>query len=255
MVLVPSAVTGLLTPRIASPLLNRVGPDARPSRSPPWWPPLALGVASLGAEDVSAYLLVAAVVAVTFAFGLGQPALMEAVGDAVADDVRGVALGIATLFFLVGGGVGSAVVGGLGDVLGMAPALLMLAALPLLGLLALAPQLLTRRAGPRRRRLTGVAWLMSRWVTKPSGAPARPTHDVPSTPQGTMTDDNDRKDRSRLGLSPAQVTGSALAAMSGAFLASWFGTTGTLVGAAVGSVVATVGAAIYTHSLRRTASS
>jgi len=67
-----------------------------------------------------------------------------------------------------------------------------------------------------------------------------------------MTDDNDRKDRPSLGLSPAQVTGSALAAMSGAFLASWLGTTGTLVGAAVGSVVATVGAAIYTHSLRRT---
>jgi len=66
---------------------------------------------------------------------------MEAVGDAVADDVRGVALGIATLFFLVGGGVGSAVVGGLGDVLGMAPALLLLTALPLVGLAALVPQL------------------------------------------------------------------------------------------------------------------
>ena len=62
---------------------------------------------------------------------------MEAVGDAVDDDVRGVALGIATLFFLVGGGVGSAVVGGLGDVLGMAPALLLLAVLPLVGLAAL----------------------------------------------------------------------------------------------------------------------
>ena len=73
-----------------------------------------------GAHAGSAVLLVTAVVGVTFAFGLGQPALMEAVGDAVADDVRGVALGIATLFFLVGGGVGSAVVGGLGDVLGMA---------------------------------------------------------------------------------------------------------------------------------------
>jgi len=69
---------------------------------------------------------------------------MEAVGDAVADDVRGVALGIATLFFLVGGGVGSAVVGGLGDVLGMPTALLLLAALPLIGLVALVPQLAGR---------------------------------------------------------------------------------------------------------------
>jgi len=67
-----------------------------------------------------------------------------------------------------------------------------------------------------------------------------------------MTKDNSTHDRS-LGLTPAQVVGSALAAMSGAFLASWLGTTGTLVGAAVGSVVATIGAAIYTHSLRRTA--
>jgi hypothetical protein len=67
-----------------------------------------------------------------------------------------------------------------------------------------------------------------------------------------MTQDNDKHDRS-LGLTPAQVLGSALAAMSGAFLASWLGTAGTLVGAAVGSVVATIGAAIYTHSLRRTA--
>jgi hypothetical protein len=54
-----------------------------------------------------------------------------------------------------------------------------------------------------------------------------------------------------LGLSAAQVAGSALAAVSGAFLASWLGVTGTLVGAAVGSVVGTVGSASYTYSLRR----
>jgi MFS family permease len=101
---------------------------------------VSLAVASLGAHATSATLLVTAVVGVTFAFGLGQPALMEAVGDAVSDDVRGVALGIATLFFLVGGGVGSAVVGGLGAVLGMPAALLLLAALPLAGIVALVPQ-------------------------------------------------------------------------------------------------------------------
>ncbi len=65
-----------------------------------------------------------------------------------------------------------------------------------------------------------------------------------------MTQD-DQKPRT-LGLSAAQVMGSALAAMSGAFFASWLGTTGTLIGAAVGSVIATVGSAIYAHSLRRT---
>lgn len=65
-------------------------------------------------------------------------------------------------------------------------------------------------------------------------------------------DKHDEQDDRSLGLSTAQVTGSALAAMSGAFLASWLGTTGTLIGAAVASVIATVGAAIYTQSLRRT---
>jgi MFS family permease len=141
--LIPSAVTGLLAPRLASPLLNRIGPP-RSLALAAVVAAVALAVSALGASAGSAVLLVVAVVGVTFSFGLGQPALMEAVGDAVNDDVRGVALGIATLFFLVGGGVGSAVVGGLGDVLGMAPALLLLAALPLIGLVALVPQLAGR---------------------------------------------------------------------------------------------------------------
>ena len=65
---------------------------------------------------------------------------MAVVGDAVASDVRGVALGLATLMFLVGGGVGSAVVGGLGHLLGMAGSLLLLGLFPLVGLLTLAGQ-------------------------------------------------------------------------------------------------------------------
>jgi predicted MFS family arabinose efflux permease len=138
--LIPSAVAGLLAPRIAGPLLNRVGP-ARSLAAAALISAVALGVASLGAHATSAILLVAAVVGVTLAFGLGQPALMEAVGDAVSDDVRGVALGVATLFFLVGGGVGSAVVGGLGEALGMSYALLLLAVLPLAGIAALGPRL------------------------------------------------------------------------------------------------------------------
>ena len=77
------------------------------------------------------------------------------------------------------------------------------------------------------------------------------THDT-QTKTETLDETSDDRDRRDLGLSPAQVLGSALAAVSGAFSASWLGTTGTLIGAAVGSVIATVGAAIYTHSLRRT---
>lgn len=64
-----------------------------------------------------------------------------------------------------------------------------------------------------------------------------------------MAEDND--DRT-LGLSPAQVAGSALAAVTAAVLASFAGTAGTIIGAAVGSIVATVGAAAYTWWLRRT---
>jgi MFS family permease len=138
--LLPSAVTGLLGPRIAGPLLRRLGP-ARSLATAAMTAALSLLVAAGGAHQSSAWLLVTAVVGVTFAFGLGQPALMEAVGDAVSEDVRGVALGVATLFFLVGGGVGSAVVGGLGEALGIPTALLLLAALPLAGIVALLPRL------------------------------------------------------------------------------------------------------------------
>lgn len=134
--LVPSAVTGFLAPRLAGPLLARLGP-ARSLVTSDATAALALGVAALGAARGSAAILVTAVVLVTLAFGLGQPALMAAVGDAVPADVRGVALGIATLVFLVGGGVGSAVVGGVGEALGVDRSLLLLALLPLLGSLAL----------------------------------------------------------------------------------------------------------------------
>lgn len=65
-----------------------------------------------------------------------------------------------------------------------------------------------------------------------------------------MSDDEPK--RPRIELSTTQIAGSALAAMSGAFIVSTAGTAGTLIGAAVGSIVATVGAAAYTWSLRRT---
>ncbi|MGI8536794.1 MAG: MFS transporter [Mycobacteriales bacterium] len=134
--LVPSAVTGFLAPRLAGPLLLRLGP-ARSLVVSGGTAALALVVAAGGAAAGSAALLVSAVVLVTFAFGLGQPALMAAVGGAVPADVRGVALGLATLVFLVGGGVGAAVVGGIGEVLGLDRSLLLLAGLPVVGCLAL----------------------------------------------------------------------------------------------------------------------
>jgi hypothetical protein len=67
-----------------------------------------------------------------------------------------------------------------------------------------------------------------------------------------MTEENPAPPPRKLELSSTQVAGSALAAVSAAFFASWLGTAGTLIGAAVGSIVATVGSATYTWWLRRT---
>lgn len=142
--LVPSALTGFLAPRLAGPLLVRLG-AARSLLVSGGTAAVALAVAAAGAALGSAPVLVSAVVLVTFAFGLGQPALMAAVGDAVPEEVRGVALGIATLVFLVGGGVGSAVVGGIGELFGIASSLLLLALVPVAGCLGLLPSIRRER--------------------------------------------------------------------------------------------------------------
>ena len=143
--MVPSAVVALLVPQVAGPMLNRIGPS-RALAVAGGVASAALVVATAGAHWTSASVLVVAITLVTFAFGLGQPALSAVVGDAVHPAVRGVALGVATLLFLVGGSVGSAVVAGLSGPVGMPLALLVLALLPLLGLLVLAPTLRAARA-------------------------------------------------------------------------------------------------------------
>src|SRR6476620_6007159 len=52
-------------------------------------------------------------------------------------------------------------------------------------------------------------------------------------------------------ISAAQVAGGALAAVSAAVVASFLGIGGTLVGAALGSIVASIGGALYSHSFQR----
>jgi hypothetical protein len=54
-------------------------------------------------------------------------------------------------------------------------------------------------------------------------------------------------------ISGAQVAGTALAAVSAAVVASFLGVGGTILGAALGSIVASVGGALYSHSFRRAA--
>jgi MFS family permease len=140
LLLVPSAALAMLMPRTAGLLLARIGSAASLGLAGVS-ATIALLLASLGTWLVSPVVLVVAVALVTVSFGLGQPALIAAVGESVALDVRGVALGVATLLFLVGGSVGSAVVGGLGALTGIPASLAVLAALPVLGLVALVPEL------------------------------------------------------------------------------------------------------------------
>jgi hypothetical protein len=66
-----------------------------------------------------------------------------------------------------------------------------------------------------------------------------------------MPADSTREDKPKqlLGLSGTQTIGSALAAVTSAFVGSFLGVAGTLIGAALGSIVATVGAALYARTL------
>ena len=138
--LLPSVVVALLVPRAVGPLIGRVG-GPRALAVAGSIASFSLVLAAVGTWMESGPLLVVAIVLTTVAFGLGQPTLGATVGEAVDSDVRGVALGIATLLFLVGGSVGSAVVAGLGDVIGIPGSLAVLAVLPLLGIVVLSPEL------------------------------------------------------------------------------------------------------------------
>ncbi len=62
----------------------------------------------------------------------------------------------------------------------------------------------------------------------------------------------DKTDKSRPRLSITQVVASALAAITATFAASYFGVSGTVIGAALASVVTVVGNAVYSHSIQRT---
>ncbi|MBC2931618.1 MFS transporter [Nocardioides sp. zg-1228] len=138
--MVPSAAVALLVPQVSGPMLTRIG-AGRSLAVAALVASAALLVSAAGAHWTSATVLVVGIVLVTFAFGVGQPALSAVVGDAVHEEVRGVALGVSTLLFLIGGSVGSAVVAGVSGPLGMPLGLLLLALLPLLGLVVLAPTL------------------------------------------------------------------------------------------------------------------
>ncbi len=146
LVLAPPALLGLLMPRVTRRVLPRWGADRILAVVCPL-AVVALLVTALGAAIGAAPLLVLAVASLTVAFGVGQPAMILAVSGAVGEAQRGVALGLTTLLFLAGAGVGAAVVGGLGAVLGISGALSVLVLLPIAGTLLMLRQL--RTAAPR----------------------------------------------------------------------------------------------------------
>lgn len=127
-----SALVAFFGPRLAARLVARLHP-LQALLASEVLVTSALLLSAAAAAVGSAELLLVAVFAVALAFGVAQPALAATVALSVDASVRGVALGTATLIFLVGGGVGSALVGGLGPALGYSRSLLILLVLPLAG--------------------------------------------------------------------------------------------------------------------------
>lgn len=76
-----------------------------------------------------------------------------------------------------------------------------------------------------------------------ASSPASPDTDADPTPDST---------RPRINLSLTQLLASALAAITATVAASFLGVAGTVIGAAVASVLTVVGNAVYGHSLQRT---
>ncbi len=134
--LLPAAAAGFISPAIARTLLSRLGPRRCLTLACPT-AIVALLVAALGGAMAAPVLLAVAVVLVTAAFGIGQPAMISSVGAAVPVGRRGVALGVATLVFLTGASVGAALVGGLAGVVGVPAAFLVLVGFPVAGVVAL----------------------------------------------------------------------------------------------------------------------
>ncbi|MEQ3553242.1 MFS transporter [Pseudonocardia nematodicida] len=141
LVLVPSAAVGVLSPVVAGYLLRRLG-SRRTLVAACATTVVGLAAGVVGIATEQPWVLAFAPALVTLAFGTGQPAMIAAVGAAVPDDRRSGAIGVATLCFLTGAGVGAAVVGGFAVVVGLAAALALLAVLPITGTLV---QALARR--------------------------------------------------------------------------------------------------------------
>lgn len=135
LLLVPCAALGIVAPRITGPMLIRFGAP-RSQLLATIGTTLAIVLAALGAARVDAVALIAATLVLMLTFGLGQPAMTALVADSVPVNTRGGALGLLTLVFLLGGSLGAAAVGGLGEAIGFPRAMLVLAVLPMMATIA-----------------------------------------------------------------------------------------------------------------------
>ena len=81
---------------------------------------------------------------------------------------------------------------------------------------------------------------------------AAPATDQTTQQQSGLKPEVGQEKKTWLDLSPVQVMGGALAAMTAAGLGSRISVEGTVIGAALASVIAAVAGALYTASLRRT---
>lgn len=84
----------------------------------------------------------------------------------------------------------------------------------------------------------------------PGYATSIPAADVPEALRGPEHEQNKKKG-GILGVSGNQILAGALAASTSAVAASYLGVAGTVVGAGMGSVIATVGTAVYQKSIQR----
>ncbi|MDF2825066.1 MAG: major facilitator superfamily 1 [Mycobacterium sp.] len=129
LLMLPSALPGIVGPRIANWSLHRFGPQ-RAVGVAGGVAITSVLVAASGAAGHTVFLVIAMIL-VNLAFGMGQPALAASVSESVPLELRSGALGLASLIFFVGGGVGSAIAG-LAGVTGSAASILLLASVPLL---------------------------------------------------------------------------------------------------------------------------
>jgi MFS family permease len=150
LLLAPGSAVGLVAPRMLRSQLSRFDLSGGLAISC-LLTAVALVVSGLGGALGLPVAMAVGMATMSLAFAIGQPAFMACVAAHVPAQVRGVALGIASLAFLTGCSVGSAWVGGIGHATTIWLSIVLLAVLPLSGAPLVASSF---RSHNRLRRVT-----------------------------------------------------------------------------------------------------